>query len=276
MKKISVHKKIVLGRIVVAALTVCGITFVSLMMPARVVRHPGLSQAAAQSAQAQPQQAAEKEAPSRQAAAPAQSALSKPLTYQKGKKYVALTFDDGPSIYTKRVLRILKDHNARGTFFVVGSQVREGKDILRHAVKLGNQVASHTYRHRYLPNKSLATFKKDVRKTHLILEKYAGVDTKYVRLPYGATNKKMNKTLKKMHIRKVFWTHDTRDWSRPGAKKIARRATKNVKNGSIILMHDGGGNRQQTLKALPKIIKTLQKRGYILCTVEDLYRFGIK
>ena len=79
-----------------------------------------------------------------------------------------------------------------------------------------------------------------------------------------------------MNIRKVFWTIDTRDWSRPGVDKIVHRATKNVRNGSIILMHDGGGNREQTLKALPQVIRILKDKGYELCTVDDLYRFGIK
>lgn len=159
---------------------------------------------------------------------------------------------------------------------MVGKQIKQGKASIIAAQAQGCQVASHTYRHRYLPNKSRTLFVKDVRKTRRVLREQTGIKSSYVRLPYGATNKKMNKALKKMNIRKVYWTHDTRDWSRPGVKKIVRRATKNLKNGSIILMHDGGGNRAQTLKALPQVIQILKSKGYVLCTVDDLYRFGIK
>lgn len=269
MKNYSQHKKVVLGRLAAALVIVVAITAVSLMMPGRAAHH-GFSNAVPQSAQAGTQEKSAIEIEFKRAHA------VQPLTYKKGKKYVALTFDDGPSRYTKRVLHILHENNVRATFFVVGSQVKGGKDTLKLSKKLGNQVASHTYRHRYFPNKSTSVLKKDVRKTRAVIKKYVGTRTRYVRLPYGATNKRMNKALKKMHIRKIFWTHDTRDWSRPGPKKILNRATKNVKNGSIILMHDGGGSREQTLKALPKIIKRLKRQGYVLCTVDDLYRFGMK
>lgn len=202
--------------------------------------------------------------------------LNKPLEYEKGRRYVALTFDDGPSRYTKDVLKILRDNEVRATFFVIGKQIKQGKTSIIAAHGQGCQIASHTYRHRYFPNKSRALFVKDVRKTRRILRQQTGIDSAYVRLPYGATNKKMNKALKKMNIRKVFWTIDTRDWSRPGVDKIVHLATKNVRNGSIILMHDGGGNREQTLKALPQVIRILKDKGYEFCTVDDLYRFGIK
>lgn len=268
LKNYSQHRKVVLGRLTAALLIVFAITVVSLMMPGRAAHH-GLSKVVPQSAQAGTAKTNSFDVELQKAPA------AKPLEYQKGKKYVALTFDDGPSIYTKRVVHILHENNARATFFVVGAQVKSGKDTLKLSRKLGDQIASHTYRHRYFPSKSTSVLKKDIRKTRGVIKKYVGVSPRYVRLPYGATNKRINKQLKKMHIRKVFWTHDTRDWSRPGAKKILNRATKNVKNGSIILMHDGGGNREQTLKALPKIIKRLKRQGYVLCTVDDLYRFGI-
>lgn len=269
MKNYSQHKKVVLGRLAAALVIVVAITAVSLMMPGRAAHH-GFSNAVPQSAQAGTQEKSAIDIEFKRAHA------VQPLTYKKGKKYVALTFDDGPSRYTKDVLNILRDNEVRATFFVIGKQIKQGRTSIIAAHGQGCQIASHTYRHRYFPNKSRALFVKDVRKTRRILLQQTGIDTAYVRLPYGATNKKMNKALKKMNIRKVFWTIDTRDWSRPGVDKIVHRATKNVRNGSIILMHDGGGNREQTLKALPQVIRILKDKGYEFCTVDDLYRFGIK
>lgn len=250
-----------------ALVLVFGIVAASSMLPDKYAKHVGYSGAAEQKVQSSSEEAAEQQRIAE---------LAKPLEYEKGKKYVALTFDDGPSRYTKDVLKVLRDQEVRATFFVVGKQIKQGKSSIIAAHAQGCQIASHTYRHRYFPNKSRALFIKDVRKTRHLLREQTGIDSSYVRLPYGATNKKMNKALKKMKMRKVFWTHDTRDWSRPGVKKIVRRATKNLKNGSIILMHDGGGNRTQTVKALPQIIRILKNKGYVLCTVDDLYRFGIK
>lgn len=266
MKTLSAQQKMFMVSVIAACCLVLGITAVSLLIPGRLAHHKGFRNAAVQSAQATTTQ---KESP--QAAA-----FGQKLVYDKNKKYVALTFDDGPSKYTSQVLKVLRENNARATFFVVGVQVAGVKKVIKAAQLQGCQIASHTYRHRYFPNKSRALFVKDVRKTRRILRQQTGIDSAYVRLPYGATNKKMNKALKKMNIRKVFWTIDTRDWSRPGVDKIVHLATKNVRNGSIILMHDGGGNREQTLKALPQVIRILKDKGYEFCTVDDLYRFGIK
>lgn len=195
---------------------------------------------------------------------------------QPGKKYVALTFDDGPSLYTPRVLAILKEKNVHATFFVIGRQIERGSKTLLQSRQMGNQIANHTLKHRYFPTKSTELLKKDVTKTRLILKRYTGVDTTYVRLPYGATNKRINKALKQMGMKKIFWTHDTRDWARPGVKRVVHNAITNVRNGSIILMHDGGGTREQTLKALPLIIDRLKAQGYTFVTVEQLYAMGIK
>lgn len=266
MKTLSAQQKMFMVSVIAACCLVLGITAVSLLIPGRLAHHKGFRNAAVQSAQATTTQ---KESP--QAAA-----LGQKLVYDKNKKYVALTFDDGPSKYTSQVLKVLRENNARATFFVVGAQVAGGKKVIKAAQSQGCQIASHTYRHRNFPKVSLKLFKKDVKKTRSVIRSKTGIDTTYVRLPYGATNKKLNKALKAMGMRKVFWTHDTRDWSRPGVKKIVKRATKNVKNGSIILMHDGGGNRSQTLKALPQIIAKLRAQGYEFCTVDDLYRFGIR
>lgn len=268
MKQLNMQQKMFSLSVIGSLFLVLAITIGSSMIPGRFAHH-GFEKAIPATAQAKTKASDKRELAAKRAE------LSKPL-YHKGKKYVALTFDDGPSRYTRRVLKILRDNDVRATFFVIGTQIHGGRHIIKDAHKQGCQIASHTFRHRYFPNKSQHLLRTDVLRTNSVLKKNTGLVTNYVRLPYGATNKKMNKTLRGMHMRKVFWTIDTRDWSRPGVNTIIRRATRPVKNGSIILMHDGGGNRTQTLKALPEVIKRLKKKGYIFCTVDDLYRFGIK
>lgn len=195
---------------------------------------------------------------------------------KKPTKYVAITFDDGPSNYTPRILSILKKKGAKATFFTLGSQVKSHSSTARRIVNEGNQIALHSYNHRDFTKLSAAKIRADVNRTRAIVKRTTGVDSNYFRPPYGAQNRKVTKTLKAMHMRKILWDKDTRDWARPGASKIIARATKKVKNGDIILMHDGGGNRNQTVRALPTVIDRLHAQGFELVTVQELYKLGLR
>lgn len=108
--------------------------------------------------------------------------------------------------------------------------------------------------------KDLETIRKEICRV-------TGIDTRYVRLPYGNANKRVRKKVRAMKLIRIYRDKDPRDWSRPGVKKIIGRATHKVRNGQIVLMHDGGGNRSQTVKALQRVIDKLEKQGFTFYSI---------
>ncbi len=172
------------------------------------------------------------------------------------KGVVYLTFDDGPGPYTPEVLKILKDTGSTATFFEMGIRVAEHPALPGQVRAGGNTIGNHTYDHADLTKLTPAKRRAELAR---------GPRARCVRPPYGATNAAVRASIRAYGGREVLWTVDTQDWTRPGAGVIARRASgPQVHNGSIVLMHDGGGDRSQTVRALPVIIKNLQLRGYVV------------
>jgi peptidoglycan/xylan/chitin deacetylase (PgdA/CDA1 family) len=181
-----------------------------------------------------------------------------------GTKWVYLTFDDGPSArYTAQVLKILHAYKVRATFFVVGQNVKRYPYLTRRADRLGHSVQSHTWSHPNLRNVSWKTFRYQIRTTDRYVRAQTGYTPRCLRPPYGATNRTVARRAASLGKTIKLWSVDPRDWTRPGASVIARRVLAKVQTGSVILLHDGGGNRSQTVAALPKILKTLKARGYV-------------
>jgi peptidoglycan/xylan/chitin deacetylase (PgdA/CDA1 family) len=191
---------------------------------------------------------------------------------RKGAKIVALTFDDGPwPGSTTAILDVLKKEQVPATFFVVGARVKRQPTVARRVVAEGHQMANHTLGHRSLNSAKPKEIKRQVRSGRATIRKYTGVDTRWLRPPYGAMSASAWKFARKEKTHVVLWDVDSRDWTKPGAKKIASSVVKHTKPGAIVLMHDGGGSRAQTVKALPTIIKRLKAKGYTFVTVEELY-----
>lgn len=186
---------------------------------------------------------------------------------------VALTFDDGPDPrYTPRVLETLDRYRIPATFFCVGAAARAHPDLLARATDAGHLVANHTWSHPYLPDLSHEELRWQVEATGSALTAAAGQAAApgLVRPPYGAYTPDMLGWLAEQDATTVLWDIDTDDWQRPGPDVIAGQAVHGARNGSIVLMHDGGGDRTQTLTALPGIIEGLQDRGFRLATVAQL------
>ena len=184
---------------------------------------------------------------------------------KKRKKYVALTFDDGPDIKTtNRILNILKANDAKATFFVIGSQVNKAKKVIKRAKSLGCVIGNHTFNHLNLQIKSNKLIKYQVRKTSKYVKKIIGKGTLLVRPPYGSVNSRVKKAINKPM---VLWSIDTMDWYTLNAKKVIRKVKKSVRDGDIILMHD---IYPSTVKACKTIIPWLKKQGYELVTVPQL------
>ena len=186
------------------------------------------------------------------------------------RKIVALTFDDGPSTYTKQYLDILNQYGARATFFNLGNSVKNMPDASRAIVEQGSQVASHTTSHKDLATLDAAGLQSELSTAFQAIQDADGVTTTIFRPPYGSYNIKCWLSSGGIASASIIWNIDSVDWKRPGADAIVQSCTTNVKPGSIILMHDGGGNRDQDVEALPTIIKTLQDQGYEFVTIDEL------
>ncbi len=178
-------------------------------------------------------------------------------------KYVVLTFDDGPDpAYTPQILDILDDYDAKATFFELGKEVARSPALTRRIHERGHSVQNHTWSHPDLRKLSAASFKQQVEKTDKSIRAQTGSTPRCLRPPYGGTNSVVTKRAAGLRKTLVLWSLDSRDWTRPGKTAIAQRVLAGVRNGSVILFHDGGGNRSQTVAALPTILKTLKARGY--------------
>ena len=179
-------------------------------------------------------------------------------------KVVALTFDDGPSKYTEKILNVLKKYNACGTFFLIGNKVDFYGDTLIRMLKEGSEIGNHSYDHKLLTRLSKEEFQEEINKTQKAIKRVTGFTPTLFRPTYGGyTN-----TLKSYtDLKFVLWDVDSRDWQVKTKDKILRNVLPNVKSGSIILMHD---NHEYSLNALEDIISNLKKQGYKFVTVSEL------
>ncbi len=184
------------------------------------------------------------------------------------RQIVALTFDDGPSQYTEEILDILHEHGARATFFSLGEQIAARPSMAARVVSDGHELMSHTYSHEYLPDLSAEDLQDELSSTFDLVSQ-AGGSTTVFRPPYGSFDTDSWLRSGGLASAYVLWNIDTLDWERPGADAIVEAATT-VAPGNIILMHDGGGNREQDIEALPKIIDKLHEAGYEFVTVTEL------
>ena len=193
--------------------------------------------------------------PAAAAAAPAKPALP--------TKYVVLTFDDGPdAVYTPQILDILKKYDAKATFFEVGKNVTRHPELSKRIHEAGHSVENHTWNHADLRRLGAAAFRQEVASTDQAIRAATGATPACLRPPYGGMNPTVRQRAKALGKDLVVWTVDSRDWTKPGATAIVRHVLASVHNGSVILMHDGGGNRTQTVAALPAILKALKAQGY--------------
>ncbi len=182
----------------------------------------------------------------------------------RGRKRVALTFDDGPSTYTPGILRILRQKNAKATFFMLGQQVANYPSYARRVLALGHEVANHSYDHPLLPSRS------NISQASRRIKQVTGFRPCLFRPPYGAVNSSVRASARAEHMKVVNWDVDTNDWKLPGAASIASTIGNRTTRGSIVLMHDGGGPRGGTVEALAAGIDRLKRRGYELVTVSEL------
>ncbi|WP_019535701.1 polysaccharide deacetylase family protein [Paenibacillus ginsengihumi] len=189
-------------------------------------------------------------------------------------KQVALTFDDGPDAkYTPLILDILKEHDVKATFFVVGKQSEAFPDVLKRIHEEGHAIGNHSFAHADLSKLSAAEVQEDIAAADEAIARIVGASSALFRAPYGAESEAMRKHVADSGRQLVRWTVDTRDWAGTSPEEIMETVHRQLKPGGIILMHSFGGKQgklDNTVKVLPQLIKDLREQGYRFVTVPEL------
>ena len=187
------------------------------------------------------------------------------ISKKEDKKYIALTFDDGPHTkYTNLLLDGLKERNVKATFFVLGSNASNNYKIIKRMADEGHLIGNHTYSHKNLYRLKEEAILNEIDKTNQVIESITGTTPKYFRPSYGNYNSKIKK-ISEMEI--VLWNIDSLDWKIKNSKRITNKVLNKVSDGSVILMHD---IYKTSIKAALNIIDKLQEEGYTFVTIEEL------
>lgn len=196
---------------------------------------------------------------------------------QPGKKEIVLTFDDGPDPkYTESILEILKQYQVKASFFVIGNKAMHNQDIIKQIYRDGHEIGNHTFSHPKTIEMSDKQLKLELNSTQRIIQGITGRTTSLYRSPYGDEEAKYMpshfqklQAVTQMGYVTVNYDVDSKDWKLRDSEAIVKNVLKQVSSGDIILFHDGGGDRQATVNALPEIIEQLQNKGYTFVTVSD-------
>nr|WP_232247410.1 bifunctional polysaccharide deacetylase/glycosyltransferase family 2 protein [Kitasatospora azatica] len=208
---------------------------------------------------------------------PGTGAGSAPRTAAPKADTIALTFDDGPDpTWTPQVLDLLRRHHVPATFFVIGSQVAANPSLTRRILDEGNQLGIHTFSHPNLGSLPAWQRSLELREAQLAVAGATGRTTSLLRPPYSSTSDALTdhdwqavQQAGRDGYLTVLTTQDSEDWRRPGVDRILANATPTGHQGQILLMHDAGGDRSQTVAALEQLLPRLQAAGYHFATVAD-------
>lgn len=197
--------------------------------------------------------------------APQDAVVERNATAKPGQKLAALTFDDGPGTYTQGVLDALAAKQVPATFFVLGSSASGNQALIEKIKAAGHEVENHSWNHPILTELSAEQVRSQISRTNAVIG-----GSRFLRPPYGEYNAAVTAVAHSMGLRLVLWTVDTLDWKYPDVDSIMSYVKAQTKPGAIILMHDGGKNRSQTVAAIPVIVDWLFANGYSLTTVKEL------
>ena len=197
------------------------------------------------------------------------------LNVSAQEKVVALTFDDGPWPSTPAVLDILKRNKIKATFFWVGRHLQYYPDIARKVVAEGHAIGNHTWNHKY-HRVDESTAAKEIGRTSALIYQITGVKTSLFRPPGGVLNNGLAAYAQKEKMAVAMWSTDTPELRYARADRIVSTVLNNTQSGGVVLMHDGGGDRSATVRALPQIIAELKKRGYKFVTLPELLQMKDK
>ena len=188
----------------------------------------------------------------------------RPLYYvPDASKDIALTIDDGPDpVYTPQVLDLLHQYQVTATFSMIGVHVAAYPQLANSVAAAGHHIANHTWTHVDLAGRRPDGVHAQLAQASRAIHTATGVHPALFRAPYGAWSAEVLSQCQQMKMTPVDWSVDPRDWAQPGTRSIIRNILKNTRPGSIILEHDGGGNRSQTVAALRVVVPALLREGY--------------
>ncbi len=188
---------------------------------------------------------------------------------QTSMPFLAITFDDGPHpANTPRLLDILKAHDVKATFFVVGTNVRRYPQIMRRIIAEGHEVGNHTVNHGDLTKMSPAAVERELGTAHNSIVDATGVAPRLMRPPYGAITASQKSWIKqKFGYPSILWSVDPEDWKRPGVSVVTSRLINGARPGGILLAHD---IHKPTIDAIPTVLQQLKQRGFQFVTVSQL------
>jgi peptidoglycan/xylan/chitin deacetylase (PgdA/CDA1 family) len=205
-------------------------------------------------------------------ATPASAAISYSAVHVDGP-YIAMTFDDGPSEkLTPELLDILKAHQIRATFFVIGQNAERAPEILQRAVREGHEIGNHSWSHPAFGKMSDAAVRGEIQKTDDAIKAAIGHSPVLLRPPYGSITAREKQWIhNEFGYRIILWDVDPLDWKRPGPSVVMHRIVSETRPGSIILSHD---IHPGTIKAMPETFDQLQAKGFKFVTVSELIAMG--
>lgn len=187
------------------------------------------------------------------------------------EKVIALTFDDGPhQTYTSQILDLLAKYDAKATFFVIGERAEKYPDLILRLDNEGHEIANHTYTHPHsITAKNLET---ELKKTNEVIHDITGTYPLLYRPVGGNYNDRIINTAVENGYKVIMWSwhQDTKDWKSPGVNNIVTTVLSGATPGNIVLFHDAGGDRSQTVTALENILPALKQKGYKFLTVSEL------
>lgn len=190
--------------------------------------------------------------------------IKKNGTEIKATKYIAFTFDDGPSVNTPYVLKVLKRYGCSATFFQVGNRIYTYRSVEKKIIAEGSEIGNHSWNHANFANLSSAAIRVQVGKTNNRIRKYSGKPAKLMRLPYGSASSTVQAAV---GMPMIMWNVDTMDWSHRNTAKTVAAIMKNPRNGNIVLMHDlYPTSYHASAIAIPELIQ----RGYKIVSVSKL------
>jgi peptidoglycan/xylan/chitin deacetylase (PgdA/CDA1 family) len=191
-------------------------------------------------------------------------APARPVYYvDDGPMTIALTIDDGPSpIYTPQILQILDRYHITASFSMVGQNVTYYPSVAREVADAGHVIVNHTWDHADLSKLTQSQTRAEIGNAADAIHQAVGRTPTIFRAPYGAWSRTTLEYCASEHLMPLDWSVDPRDWARPGVKEIVGNIMKNTETGSIILEHDGGGDRSETVAALKIAVPRLLDRGY--------------
>lgn len=195
-----------------------------------------------------------------------------------GEKLVAITFDDGPSpVWTPKILDALKAAGVKATFFMLGDHVEKYPEIAKRVASEGHEIGNHTYDHHVLIYYKMDELEKEIKEAERVIRDVTGVATKYFRPPKAWLTADEKNKIKEMGYKVVLWSLNSKDWVNFDDKYIVRYLVHSIRPGDILLFHDSGGvfyteggNRNETVKAIPLLVEKLKAKGYRFVTITEL------